>query len=481
MFSKKIRLLAVIISMIGMVTGSFVQAQEIACDPAVHYLFQGNDAYAAGDYAGAIAAYTCATQNERDEAAAYNSRGNTYRELGDFATALADYNRALEIDEDNAVIINNRGWAQYKLGDLKLALADFDLALTIDPNNAYAHNNRGIIFAEMGRKDEALSEFDSAISLGTLPGTWATSNRAYLSGYELSQPIVTEATGAMALVNEGWTAFNENDFDGAILLFTQAAQANPNSYYAFYSRGTTYAYTYQYELARADFDRAIELNTGRDFSVYINRGILNLITQEYEAAIVDFNRAIEVGPEPFCNCLTSPYSARGYAHYRLGEFDEAFADYATTLESRPEDPPTLVLRSILYNEQGDTDAARVDYQRWKDVVQLSLQAVEWAEAPLDLNLQQGVVYHIPVRLEAGQDLSVEVNLKEMSDLGVSIFLLDENELPIYPSDDSTAANAGSIEGFTAETNSTYTVVVTEIGNMSEKGDVEVTITVADAS
>jgi tetratricopeptide (TPR) repeat protein len=478
---KKISLWIAIILVLAASATTFVHAQDTTCDPTIHYLFQGNDAYAAGDYAGAIAAYTCATQNERDQAAAYNSRGNSYRQLGDFAAALVDYNRSLEVDESNALVISNRGWIYYKMGELDTALADFNQALVLDPDNAYAHNNRGVVYAEMGRSGDAADEFDRALALGLQPSSWAIFNRDTLAGFETApSPTVQQPVdSAITLVGSAWSTFHENDFDGAIDLFSQAIEQNPNSYAAYFGRGTTYAFNYQYHLARPDFDRAVELNTGHDFAVFINRGILNLLSKDYQAAVDDFTSAIEVGPKPFCSCDTSPYTGRGYAYSRLGETDKAFADYAETLASRPDDAPTLVLRSILYNAQGNTDAARNDYQHWTDVMQLRLETLVMTDEPFNVTLEPGVVFHIPVKMDAGQKLSVTVNLKTMSDMSVCMFLLDENGIPVIPSADTLAPNAASIEAFTAPLTRAYTVVVTYAGGSTKKGDISIDIAVSN--
>jgi tetratricopeptide (TPR) repeat protein len=93
----------------------------------------------------------------------------------------------------------------------------------------------------------------------------------------------------------------------------QAQEANLNSAQAYLERGISYAEQGKYELAIADYNRAIEINSNYAHA-YNNRGNYYNKQGKHELAIADYNRAIEINPN-----YAHAYYNRGLTYLHQGK------------------------------------------------------------------------------------------------------------------------------------------------------------------
>jgi tetratricopeptide (TPR) repeat protein len=120
-------------------------------------------------------------------------------------------------------------------------------------------------------------------------------------------------------------------------------------------RGTTDLHLGKYDLAIADYDRAIELR--HDYAgAYNNRGIAYADKGEYDLAIADYDKAIELKPD-----CAEAYNNRGSAYDQKGEYDLAIADYGKAIELRPDYVKAYNNRGFAYVHKDEYDLAIGDY------------------------------------------------------------------------------------------------------------------------
>ena len=127
---------------------------------------------------------------------------------------------------------------------------------------------------------------------------------------------------AMAMIHRGSRLASEGDHEAAISEFDEAIARYPDFELAYYSRGAAYSQIGKFEAALADYDEAIRLNP-KFAQAYYNRGLAHAFLGRYAATIDDMTRALDSG-------LSEKYMAfgtRGSAHFALGDFDTAHADY----------------------------------------------------------------------------------------------------------------------------------------------------------
>ncbi len=97
------------------------------------------------------------------------------------------------------------------------------------------------------------------------------------------------------------------------------------------NRGIIEAAMGEFERAAEDYQRAEAIDATVP-EISLNRGNLLFSTARYADAVTAYGRALELG-------MSDPqigYLNRGFAHERLGQFDQALADYRRALEIAPD-------------------------------------------------------------------------------------------------------------------------------------------------
>lgn len=102
--------------------------------------------------------------------------------------------------------------------------------------------------------------------------------------------------------------------------YAQAIALDPNFAAAYNSRGGVYEQLGNYDQALADYTAAINIDPRLEF--YANRGNVYLRLMRNGLAISDFTFILVSDPN-----YAYAYWGRGLAHYHLGEYEQALADY----------------------------------------------------------------------------------------------------------------------------------------------------------
>ena len=111
------------------------------------------------------------------------------------------------------------------------------------------------------------------------------------------------------------------DYAHAILDYDQAIRLHPEYAEAYNNRGYAYYWNGNATHAIADYNRAIELRPNYAYA-YNNRGAAYMASGHPDQAISDFDHALQLQPD-----FPQAYINRGNAYLRLGHFGLAFADF----------------------------------------------------------------------------------------------------------------------------------------------------------
>jgi len=123
---------------------------------------------------------------------------------------------------------------------------------------------------------------------------------------------------------------------------------------AYYSRGLAYYNQANYDLAIADYTRAIEFDP-KDADTYDNRGVAYNQKGEYDLAIADYTAAIKLKPED-----STSYGDRCAAYVHQRAYDLAIADCTTALKLNPANASVYIDRADAYTESGHPALALAD-------------------------------------------------------------------------------------------------------------------------
>jgi tetratricopeptide (TPR) repeat protein len=121
-------------------------------------------------------------------------------------------------------------------------------------------------------------------------------------------------------------AFEQGDYEAAMLEYDEAIRLDPEYARAYYDRGTIYSTLGQYEQAILEYDEAIRLDP-KDVWAFGNRGSAYLDLGQYQRALQDYDEAIRLDPEEALN-----YANRMLAYTMLNMDAEAEQDFNRAVE-----------------------------------------------------------------------------------------------------------------------------------------------------
>jgi len=170
---------------------------------------------------------------------------------GNAQEALAWFRRSLEIDPAYALAVEPLFIAHASTGDLAGAEALMGAAARYQPMDASSHALHGAALGFLGRQADALEAYDRALAI-----TPDDFDLLYQSASMLQE---------LDRVPE------------AIERFSRAIELRPYDPSARFGRGAAYAITSQNDLARADLDRVLELDTSGTQYGNLATGFLDIL------------------------------------------------------------------------------------------------------------------------------------------------------------------------------------------------------------
>jgi tetratricopeptide (TPR) repeat protein len=122
-------------------------------------------------------------------------------------------------------------------------------------------------------------------------------------------------------------------------------------------RGVTYADLRQYDLALADFTRAIEIKSNYG-QAYSNRGNIYEKLQQYDQALADYLCAIDIDPS-----LAKAYAGQANVYMELHQYDQALSLLNHSIEVDPNEAFFYSNRGLIYRQLQQYDLALADFVR----------------------------------------------------------------------------------------------------------------------
>ena len=147
---------------------------------------------------------------------------------------------------------------------------------------------------------------------------------------------------------------HSGNYDLAIADFGKALLLDPQYVMAYYNRGRVYQEKENYAKAFTDYSAAIQIDPML-VSAYVNRGGLHITGQDWGPAIVDLDMAIQLAPDH-----ATAYYSLGEAYLELEDYDQAIANFDTALQLNPDDENIHIVRGNTHLRNGDYDLAIVD-------------------------------------------------------------------------------------------------------------------------
>ena len=165
------------------------------------------------------------------------------------------------------------------------------------------------------------------------------------------------ATKAAELINKAQAYLEKNDYAHAVLTYTQALDADPNSAESYAGRALAKANVNDIEGATGDISRAIKLDRNCA-SAYRVRSAIKRALADPSGAITDASRAIEMAP-------TNPqnYLARGLAYESLKDYRAALLDYTVAIDLDPQYHRSYLYRGLTLLKSNQDQEAIADFDK----------------------------------------------------------------------------------------------------------------------
>jgi tetratricopeptide (TPR) repeat protein/S1-C subfamily serine protease len=267
------------------------------------YIQSGNTRFSQKDFRGAITDFTQAIALNPQSALAYSGRGASYNELGDYKAALEDLNQSLRLDGTNGITHNNRGYTNTSLGNFRAAESDYTLAIKYNPQETKNY------LARRGNARFRLQDYQGAIA-------------------DTTQALQMNSQNAYAYSVRADAKIGLKNYQSAIADLNQAVQLDPKYSYAFNQRATANLSLKNYRQALSDADQSLQINPRFNYDATFSRGVAKIGVGDFQGAVADLTDALTV-------VTPKAHYYRGLAYYRLGNNQQAIAEYDRALKLSP--------------------------------------------------------------------------------------------------------------------------------------------------
>jgi tetratricopeptide (TPR) repeat protein len=160
--------------------------------------------------------------------------GKTYCQEGDCVRALAAFTEAIQLEPRNAKAYYLRGSVFFIMtGEVSKAIMDFSQAIRCDATQVEFYRARAEACIHAGEYDQAITDYSEVIRL---------------------------AADAAAFSDRSLAHIAKREFEKAIADATEAIRRDAGFAKAYFNRGSALGEEGRYDLAIADFQKAIELD-----------------------------------------------------------------------------------------------------------------------------------------------------------------------------------------------------------------------------
>ncbi|HLF18371.1 MAG TPA: tetratricopeptide repeat protein [Candidatus Omnitrophota bacterium] len=182
-------------------------------------------------------------------------------------------------------------------------------------------------------------------------------DKQYMEAIKVYTKMIEQAPNAEAFGNRGNVYNSMGAYDMAIADYDKAIAIKPRSAQMHTNRGDARFNKKEYQKAIDDYTKAIELNP-EYFHAYSNRASVYRVQEKYVLAQKDFNEAIKRNPY-----FIEPYMGIGVIAFSQGDFVKAVDYFSQVLNLEPANVSALINRGSSYSGLKQFDPALNDYQK----------------------------------------------------------------------------------------------------------------------
>lgn len=218
----------------------------------------------------------------------------------------------------------NDGYNAYKQGQYDQAVTFLKEAVSEAPENAYAYLYLGMANAELKHYDDAQEAYANAIKYGE--GNHKLLGQAYVgrgqvysqrfmydeSDADLNAALKINSSNLDARLLQAQNQTQRGNIAGAVELYDGIIESYPDAA-LYYLRGKLKMLLPDYEGAKSDLNKSIELNPTNAYA-YLSRGCILQNQGNKEDAVKDFNTVLQLDNKPY-----ESHGLAAFAFHYLGK------------------------------------------------------------------------------------------------------------------------------------------------------------------
>jgi tetratricopeptide (TPR) repeat protein len=274
----------------------------------------------------------------------YHKRALLMGELLDYEESIHDLNKSIELNPKNFLALFDRGYYYYLNWEFDKALNDINNVIILNPEYWKSYPYRVLIRNQMSQDFSSvnISDCEKAIELyniknDTLALIYIVMADEYFKlndyptavtnyNYALSIDSVVKDRVIQRLKDKGDSLLNNQNFDIAILFFSEVLKIEPGDEYAYYKIGLAKMELKDYISAKINFSNALNINY-KYVDAFMGRGLANFIDKNYYLANIDFIKVIEFAPD-----YSYGYYYKGLTNYFMNRIQPAIIDFKKAIE-----------------------------------------------------------------------------------------------------------------------------------------------------
>jgi len=198
---------------------------------------------------------------QSQSAQSYSDSAKAALDKGDYDKAIADYTETIRLEKDGydrSRRYESRAKAYIAKKDWDNAIADYTELIRRASDVGEYYSGRAQAYLAKGDYDKAIADYTSAVAKYTADVRRNPNAEYYKRDLRNAEEGLKNAQET--LLSPGRAALDKKNWDKAIAGFTEAVRLAPNFAGAYSSRAEAYIGKRKYKEARADVDKALQLD-----------------------------------------------------------------------------------------------------------------------------------------------------------------------------------------------------------------------------
>lgn len=321
----------------------------------------GKKRYQSGDYKGAVASFTKSIQSNPSNAIAYYNRSQAEVELQEYDAALRDARKFQQLEPQDIDGINQVSYLLEVTEDFK-GLIDWSNQMLNSSDNevvSNAHYYLGVAY-------NGLKDYDKALP-------------------ELTKVLAAKPKDVDALFARGCVYVNLNKYDEAINDLTLHLSLDNKHVNAYFWRALVLSFVKKPVESLIDLNTAIDVDSTLSY-LYDLRGDIKITLADSLGGRADYDKAIALNSEPDYDLF---YKRAMLAYRQFDDNDDALIYLNKVISGAPNDyPDTYTARGYIYNDQNLFSEANADFEKYHQLDSADTHVyLQWALA------KQGLKQH----------------------------------------------------------------------------------------